>query len=104
MSRKIAIFSILIVAIFGGLPISGSASTAVNATTLTTGSPPMGLRNGQPGRRHHRRGYWGHGRYYKNYGQYRRTQVGWRRYRMAPRYYWRDGRRYTTFRRVYYFR
>lgn len=39
---------------------------------------------------------------YKNYGQYRRTQVGNRRYRNERRYVWRDGRRVSIWRRIFY--
>jgi hypothetical protein len=39
---------------------------------------------------------------YRNYGQYRRTQVGNRRYRTVRRYYWRDGRRVSILRRIFY--
>ena len=39
---------------------------------------------------------------YRNYGQYRRTQVGNRRYRMVRRSYWRDGRRISIWRRIFY--
>jgi hypothetical protein len=39
---------------------------------------------------------------YRNYGQYRRTQVGNRRYRNERRYIWRDGRRVSIWRRIFY--
>jgi hypothetical protein len=39
---------------------------------------------------------------YRNYGQYRRTQVGNRRYRNERRYVWRDGRRVSIWRRIFY--
>lgn len=39
---------------------------------------------------------------YRNYGQYRRTQVGNRRYRTVRRTYWRDGRRVSILRRIFY--
>ena len=103
MSRRVGIFAFLILMVFVGLPVSGSATTTVKETSVTT-DPQVRVMIGQPGRRHRRGGYWNNGRWYRNYGQFRRTQVGWRRYRLAPRYYWRDGRRYTTYRRVYYYR
>ena len=39
---------------------------------------------------------------YRNYGQYRRTQVGNRRYRNVRGYVWRDGRRVSIWRRIFY--
>ena len=39
---------------------------------------------------------------YRNYGQYRRTQVGNRRYRTVRSYVWRDGRRVSIWRRIFY--
>lgn len=39
---------------------------------------------------------------YRNYGQYRRTQVGNRRYRTERRSVWRDGRRVSILRRIFY--
>jgi hypothetical protein len=39
---------------------------------------------------------------YRNYGQYRRTQVGNRRYRSVRSYVWRDGRRVSIWRRIFY--
>lgn len=39
---------------------------------------------------------------YRNYGQYRRTQVGNRRYRTERRYVYRDGRRVSIWRRIFY--
>jgi len=39
---------------------------------------------------------------YRNYGQYRRTQVGNRRYRTVRSYTWRDGRRVSIWRRIFY--
>ena len=106
MKRRLAIVSLLMVSGFVSLPSYASASPIVRETSLTAGSGAQ-IRMyvaEQPGRRRWRRaGYWNHRRWYKNYGQYRRTQVGWRRYRMTPRYYWRDGRRYQTYRRVYYY-
>ena len=104
MSRRLAIFAVLFGSLIIGLPIETSAYT-VKDRSFTGGAPQIIISTGgQPRRRRWRRaGYWNQGRWYKNYGQYRRTQVGWRRYRMAPRYYWRDGRRYTTYRRVYYY-
>jgi hypothetical protein len=39
---------------------------------------------------------------YRNYGQYRRTQVGNRRYRNVRSYVWRDGRRVSIWRRIFY--
>ena len=104
MNRKFAIFAFLLAAMFIGLPMETSASSAVKETTVTTGSAPqIRVVVGQPGRRY-RRGYWRSGRYYRNYGQYRRTQVGWRRNRMIRQYYWRDGRRYTRYNRYYNYR
>lgn len=103
MNRKFAIFAILVAALFIGLPMETSASSAVKETTVTSGSVPQILVV-QQGRRS-RRGYWRNGRYYRNYGQYRRTQVGWRRGRMMNRqYYWRDGRRVRRYERNYNYR
>jgi len=56
-----------------------------------------GIWNDQRGRR--RNGSW---KGYRNYGQYRRTQVGNRRYRTVRRTYWRNGRRTTILRRIFY--
>ena len=106
MNKKIAIFALLVASVAIGMPISVSASSTATETAVTTGGAQISVRIGQPRRRYRRGGYWRNGTFYRNYGQYRRTQVGWRgrSYRMVPRYYWRDGRRFTTYRRVYYYR
>ena len=104
MSRRLAIFAVLFGSLLIGLPIETSANAVRDRSFGGGGDPQIIISTGvQPRRRYRRSGYWSGHRRYKNYGQYRRTQVGWRRYRMVPRYYWRDGRRYTTYRRVYYY-
>ena len=102
MSRRLVIFAILFGSLLIGLPVGTSANT-LRDRSFGGGGDPQIIISSQPRRRYRRSGYWSGRRWYKNYGQYRRTQVGWRRYRVTPRYYWRDGRRYQTYRRVYYY-
>ena len=88
------------VALSPGEKTNSLAGLATEATVLA-----------QRGRGRGRGGYWDDRRGrrrsgswygYRNYGQYRRTQVGNRRYRTVRRSIWRDGRRVSIWRRIFY--
>jgi hypothetical protein len=93
------------------LPASSAAYSSGEKNNLSALIPNENLilqqrrgRGGRNGRYWEPRGRRRNGNWYgyRNYGQYRRTQVGNRRYRMVRRSYWRDGRRYYIWRRIFY--
>ena len=93
------------------LPTSSTAAVPGERTNSIAGIPMESTVLAQRGRGRGRGRNWDDrwsrrrsGRWYgyKNYGQYRRTQVGNRRYRTVRRYYWRDGRRVSIWRRIFY--
>jgi hypothetical protein len=106
MFKKFTILFLLAASCIIYLPTQAAAYTPGEKTNSVAGLATentvlaqrgRGRGNGNWGRR--RNGSW-YG--YRNYGQYRRTQVGNRRYRTVRRYYWRDGRRVSIWRRIFY--
>ena len=94
------------------LPASGAAAAPGDGNLSIAGldSSALILQQRRGRGRGRDDGYWDRrnrrrsGRWYgyRNYGQYRRTQVGNRRYRTVRRSVWRDGRRVTIWRRIFY--
>lgn len=111
MFNKIASLALMAAAWVIFLPSPSAAFNSDNKYNSVTGLPAENLvlqqRRGR-GNRNDRlwdnRGKRRNGKYYgyKNYGQYRRTQVGNRRYRTVRRPYYRDGRRYYRWIRIFY--
>ena len=112
MLKKFTILFLLATTSIIYLPTPAAASSPGERTNsvagLTTDNTILAQRGRGRGRRssywdnrngRRRSGSW-YG--YRNYGQYRRTQVGNRRYRTVRRSYWRDGRRVTILRRIFY--
>jgi hypothetical protein len=111
MLRKFTVLFLLAAASVISLPAQGKASTFGDRNVSISGFPTENLvlqqrrgrgrggRNWDDGRGRRRSGSW-YG--YRNYGQYRRTQVGNRRYRTERRSVWRDGRRVSIWRRIFY--
>jgi len=94
------------------LPATGAAysSSDRNGSVSTISNENLILQQGRGRGRSRNGGYWetrgrrrnGTWYGYRNYGQYRRTQVGNRRYRTVRSYTWRDGRRVSIWRRIFY--
>src|SRR5262245_13120262 len=99
MKSKLTILLMMLVMTTFWIP-----ATAVDVSAQK-GNKHGRLWEGDQGRRWERRRWnrhWRDTHGYRNYGQYRRTQVGNRRFRMERRYSWRDGRRVSIWRRIFY--
>ena len=112
MFKKFSVLFLLAATCVIYLPMQAAAYTPGEKTNsvagLSTDSTVLAQRG--RGRKNKNSGYWeNRGRRrngtwygYRNYGQYRRTQVGNRRYRNVRSYTWRDGRRVSIWRRIFY--
>jgi hypothetical protein len=110
MKRKFSILILMVASLVIILPAESAAyassdrSASVSSENLILQQGRGRGRGGRYDRYWESRGRRRNGTWYgyRNYGQYRRTQVGNRRYRNVRTSIWRDGRRVSIWRRIFY--